>query len=229
MQRTEKSLIKPITDFFKNQNYITAIEWRTPYAIPDVLAIKPYNKRIKNRLQSRQIISLNKEIYWRILDIIPDKSEGGTVSIEDLSRKLSLSENYLKKYLIRYLERGNYIKYLGKDRITKINGFYPYCYELITIEAKIAKWKKAAEQAIRHRLFSNRTYIALDKKYLHRALKHISSFRKEKIGILAVDDNEGVELVLKAPQIKPRYKYMHYLVLEQFWSRLVKEERVNAS
>jgi len=229
MQKAEENLKKPIINFFKNQNYITATEWRTPYAIPDVLAVKPNLKRIKKRLKSKQIVPLNREIYWRILNMLPDKENGKSVSIENLAKKFGLSENHLRNKIIRYLEKGNYIEYSSKNHLTKINGFYPYCDEIVTVEAKIAKWRKAAEQAIRHRLFSNRTYIALDKMYLHRATKYISSFRKEKIGILAIDDREKVELVLKAPYIKPRYTYMYYIVLEQFWRRLIKEEEFHAS
>lgn len=228
MHKTEESLRNPIIDFFKRQNYITAVEWRTPYAIPDFLAIKPNFKRIRMRLQSKQIISLNKEIYWRILDMLPDKENGESISIEDLAEKFGLSENYLKSKIVRHLENGNYIEYSSHDRLTKINGFYPYCDEIVTVEAKITKWRKAAEQAIRHRLFSNRTYIALDKRYLHRAIKYISSFRKEKIGILSVNENGTTKLILKAPLIKPKYLYMHYVVLEQFWNRLVKEEEIYA-
>ena len=122
------------------------------------------------------------------------------------------------------MERGNYIKSYEGDYLVKVNGFHPYCDEVITVEAKISKWRKAGEQAIRHRQFSNRTYVALDKRYLHRALKFISSFESERIGILSVDaaGRGEVDLVLEAPFTEPKYGILHHLVLEQFWDRIVR-------
>ena len=222
MGRNEESLKNPIIQFFKEQGYMVVSEWRTPYAVPDVLAVKPNQERVMLRLNSKQRVPLNREIYWRILDALPDEGDGIEVSMAKLSKKFGLSYNYLKNKIIKHLERGNYVKYCRENYLVKLNGFHPYSDEIITVEAKISKWRKAGEQAIRHQQFSNKSYVALDKRYLHRALKFISSFEDERIGILSVDENEQVELVLEAPFTEPNYRFIHYLVLEQFWDRIIK-------
>ena len=56
--------------------------------------------------------------------------------------------------------------------------------DILAVELKVSKWKKALEQAITDRLCANRVYVAISSKYIHRVKKEL--FREWGIGILEV-------------------------------------------
>lgn len=83
--------------------------------------------------------------------------------------------------------------------------------EIVTIEAKVANWQKAIEQANRNRIFAHSSYVALPERVAHR-VKTEELFRKLGIGLLSVNEHHEVDIVRRARRNQPRvWAYYYYL------------------
>ena len=71
----------------------------------------------------------------------------------------------------------------------------PNTNELIAIEAKIQKWKRAFQQALTYRLCSDFVYIAIHNNYSH--LVKIDMLQKYGVGLIVVDEDD-IEMPLEA-------------------------------
>jgi hypothetical protein len=67
---------------------------------------------------------------------------------------------------------------------------------IISIEAKLTRWREALEQAIEYLHFSNSAYIAMPEHVLFRMPIIAASCKKAGVGLLSVD-KENVKLVVK--------------------------------
>lgn len=81
--------------------------------------------------------------------------------------------------------------------------------EVVTVEAKVDKWRVAVQQAARNSMVATRSYVALPK---HIALRVRSepTFSQLGIGIIAVADDGDVTVVRRARRSEPavwRYYY----------------------
>jgi len=81
--------------------------------------------------------------------------------------------------------------------------------EIITIEAKVANWQKATEQAYRNRIFAHRSYVALPERVAQRVGSE-QVFSKLDIGILSVDDNQEVSVLRRPRRSQPRVWTYYY-------------------
>lgn len=85
--------------------------------------------------------------------------------------------------------------------------------DILAVELKVSKWKKALEQAITDRLCANRVYVAISSKYIHRVKKEL--FREWGIGILEVDGKVIVHEEAKvnlSPQTSLRRSIESYIL-----------------
>ena len=90
--------------------------------------------------------------------------------------------------------------------------------QVVSIEAKVTDWQKAAAQAARNRIFAHRSFVALPRATALRVRKE-APFRKLGLGLLSVDANDGVAIVRNAPLRQPRvwaYYYQIALVVAQY-------------
>lgn len=86
--------------------------------------------------------------------------------------------------------------------------------EIVTVEAKVAKWKRAVEQAVRNTLFSHRAYIAVPLKLAQR-IKDQSIFKELGIGIVSSDDSGEVKISREARRAQPRIWRYYYGIAHQ--------------
>lgn len=61
--------------------------------------------------------------------------------------------------------------------------------ELISIEAKLNKWKKALNQAFRNTSFSHYSYVLLPKKIAENAKKYSHEFNRRSVGLCSFDES----------------------------------------
>jgi hypothetical protein len=218
----ETSLIPPLINYFKNSGYITCTEFRTPWAIPDVLAVSPNTDRVQQRILKGQIIPLTNEIYWKILDLIPDKNDS-FICVTDLADQVNLSPSYLRTKILKSLSRNHYID-IEDDKCVKINGFHPYSNTLVSVEAKVKDWKRAGEQALRHQHFVNQAYVALPSRYINPALKNINDFQKSNLGLLEISEDNKILQRFIPEYLTPVWKTLYNVALDTLWSELIREE-----
>jgi hypothetical protein len=81
--------------------------------------------------------------------------------------------------------------------------------EVIAVEVKVEKWRRALSQAIRNLSFAHRSYVALPSAVAHR-VRSEPDFRQLGIGLLAVNGKEGVKVVRTARRNRPRVWRRYY-------------------
>ena len=81
--------------------------------------------------------------------------------------------------------------------------------EVVTIEAKVSKWRRAVQQARRNRLFAHRSYVALPEHLVPRVSTD-AGFLASGVGLLAVDDGGATLLVREATVGMPRIWVYYY-------------------
>lgn len=231
----EQLLIPPLLDYFHRNGFVTYTEYRTPWAIPDILAVSPNESKVHQRILKGQLIPLTRELYWEIIRLIPDKEENRYIRINKISERTGLSVSYLETKILKLLKKNRYIE-IHDDKCVKINGFHPYSNTLVSVEAKVKNWKKAGEQALRHQKFVNQAYVALPHKHIRPAIKNIGSFKKANIGLLEVDDENNMIIEHNRPNYHlPEMDTFYYVALDTLWATVQenieqeKEEQINAN
>ena len=73
----------------------------------------------------------------------------------------------------------------------------PDTNDVIAIEAKLQKWKRAFQQALTYRLCSNLVYIAIHHEFSHRV--NIELLQKHGVGLIVVN-HDGIDIPLEASQ-----------------------------
>ena len=61
---------------------------------------------------------------------------------------------------------------------------------IAAVEAKLHDWKKAIQQAHRDKLFADRVYVALPKKFSAAAVSNISEFRNAAVGLIIIENDD---------------------------------------
>ena len=119
----------------------------------------------------------------------------------------------LERDLVKY-----FLLFLGD--VTQSSAAAPYCMEfdyrrgrvdviflldnneLVTVEAKLTRWKDALNQAYRNTSFSDRSYVVFPEPIALKALQFESEFEKRNVGICAVT-RSGVRILRDAPKCEP--------------------------
>jgi len=81
--------------------------------------------------------------------------------------------------------------------------------EISAVEVKVADWRKAWEQASRNRVFAHRSFVALPRDIALRVRRE-ESFRKSGVGLLAVSDDDQVQVIRSAVRRQPRVWSYYY-------------------
>lgn len=82
---------------------------------------------------------------------------------------------------------------------------------IVTVEAKVSDWRRAAEQAARNRIFSHESYVALPMELAERVCSD-DLFTSYRLGVLGVDDDADVSILRPAPRAEPRVWVYYYRI-----------------
>ncbi len=74
--------------------------------------------------------------------------------------------------------------------------------EIVTIEVKVADWRKAIEQAARNRVFAHRSYVALPQRTAARVRTN-PLFGQLGLGLVGVTEDKTVQVVRKPRRRQP--------------------------
>jgi len=138
------------------------------------------------------------------------RSRGPLLAAElahNMSARTRESQRHINDTIDFLLSCGAIEVSLGKFKISSLwSNVLP---EVITIEAKIGNWPKAARQAARNRLFSHFSYVALPRQLAKHAVESQNS-AWDKIGIIAVDVDRNIEILRPARRSKPQIWSYYY-------------------
>lgn len=108
------------------------------------------------------------------------------------------------------------VEYLGKriDLVAKNNE------EILAVELKVNRWRKALQQARVHALVADKSYVALHQESIDSALNHRDLFLASGVGLLEV--NGQTKEVIKAKQSEYIHKGLKELIIKRMgrkWER----------
>lgn len=156
---------------------------------PDIVIIEYYSS--KNNLWNEQRLKLDKNA----LKILFEINNAKYTSIKMLSDILGFSEKEITKKInllaecdLIHISKNN--KSIQKIKLNKYSGIK----KIISIEAKIDKWKEALQQAARNICFSTESYVLLNKSSCNSNI--INECKKMGVGIILV--NGKIEQILKS-------------------------------
>lgn len=99
-----------------------------------------------------------------------------------------INESIVKQKVITHLESKRFQVFdevpILEKRIDLV-GYDPRRNVIVAIEAKVANWRKALEQALAYRLVAEQVYVAMWHENIHRV--DIDLFKDFGIGIMEVD------------------------------------------
>lgn len=116
------------------------------------------------------------------------------------------------KKLLKRLEGEDYICFQG-DYIIRTRQYQAHTQNLFSIEAKLKDWKSGFYQAMRYKFFSNKSYLAYPKQYIHRV--DLDLLKENNIGLISVDQS-NLDFVIDPKNEEPKDVISFYFLSELF-------------
>ena len=138
------------------------------------------------------------------------------INVSQFYNNTHISEKQSKKLLELLIENGNLERIDDNILIVKEKYSAP-TKNIISIEAKLSDWKNGFRQAMRYRTYSNKSYLALSEKFIHRV--DLNLLRENGIGLMSVSP-DNVHIVLTATTKQPT-NLVAYTYLSEKFSKLV--------
>lgn len=126
--------------------------------------------------------------------IISDLLKNGPSTVSDIGNRIFARGTTIKKSLERLCKKST-VAQIEPDCFKLRRKTSLYDYHIISIEAKLANWRKALKQAITYRDFSHMSYIALPTTIASKNIVR-EHCRTEAIGLIAVD-SDSAKVVFK--------------------------------
>lgn len=213
MFQTEQELVERLSKHFNR--YFVVKELGVGYGISDLLVIR--NKTDLERfIQNRNGKYLKHSDEVKIFDYIRKRNG---VDIDEL-----VSKNYVSKSKLKYTVLSHLIEigavYSHDKKFHRNHEFSLFSPISTAIEAKLEDWNKGLAQAIRYQRFSQKTYLAMDERFVHRADE--TEFIKYNVGLISVGSK--IKEVVRPIERKPLDPIMRYKVSEEIISKIRSEK-----
>lgn len=210
----EAEMIQPLKSFLTDALYLDAVEeeFSAGYGIADIVGIR-YDCR---KLKSRVDCGLKKPVSnIRELSILEAFQEKSPLTVDVLAKKIGLSDSYIKQVLLKSLVGKGYLEKHGNE-YTLIAEISSFTNLVVSVEAKLTKWRDALAQAKRYQHFSNIVFVALPQQTVKRIERDL--FKKNNIGVLSVN-SDSINIELKPQLMKPKTNVMHLYCNEFFFEK----------
>ena len=106
-------------------------------------------------------------------------------------------------------------------------------WELWAFELKLHDWRRGLYQALQYRAFAHRAVVVVSENWAHRAVAQKDTFRRLKVGLMALDvDSGSLRLIVRPPKDTPSSRFHHLYALGQFLARrtpVLKQRRARAA
>lgn len=200
-QRIEDAVIDSLREIFARQDWPV---WNGGYVpigagLPDVVSVW-YDPQVVT-LAGFESPDGHILAYLRSVR----RASAGTIA-DRLRFKPSMVE-----HRIEWLEESGVVARESESSISMLPAWRQILPEVVTIEAKVADWQSALQQAIRNRIFGHRSFVALPDSVAKR-MDAEPGFAKHGVGILAVGDNGEVHVHREARKSTPNvWSYYFHL------------------
>ncbi len=206
---SEKELVNRLIEHY--DKYFTVQEIGAGYGISDLLIIRNKTELIRF-METRNGTYLKHLDDIRVFEYIRKRNG---VTLDEMMAKLYISKSKLRYSIVKRLEEiGAVIK--KENFYYRGSNFKLFCPNVTAFEAKLEDWKKGLAQAIRYQRFADKSYLALDEKFVHRANQE--EFLKYNIGLISVGPK--VKEIIKPISQRPLDPIMRYKVAEETISKI---------
>ena len=199
--KTEKELLSPILSLAphivkKNLSYAVTTEFPAGYRIIDIM-IAALPKKWDREHLSRFVTKL-RSLTLQSLVILERIFTLGRISKKKLARELHIDQAILEeKYLSVFENLGLINKVTSFSyEITDWVKWSPS--EVISIEAKLYRWKEAFKQAIFNTRFADRTYVAFPEEIFQRYKTEMKMAEQVGIGVIIVRKSGDATVEIEA-------------------------------
>lgn len=100
---------------------------------------------------------------------------------------------------LQRLERAGVVVRSSPRSYTLAKGWFPPGCEVIAVEAKLARWREAIQQAVTYLAFANRSYVALPAQTIERSVDVARACVASGVGLVAVSASHA-RILIKAPR-----------------------------
>lgn len=144
-------------------------------SVPDIVVVCRLRKTERENLGSLSLLQ-----RWVLSEILM----AGHISLRAIAENLSITEDRTSM-AIATLRRANIVR---GDSLRLYAPRAGMCLraEVISIEAKVTKWREAVRQATRYTAFSTASYVALPCTLIERVPRIVSECSARQIGLLGV-------------------------------------------
>lgn len=201
---TEEKLMEKLKQKFRSRFFFEEVGGG--YGIADLIVVRDkaeFNQFLKNR----NGVHLKNNEQIKIFIFIRNKRNG--VAFEEILANHYIPSEQLKYKVLKYLLDIEAITF-SKGKYFRNNSFYLFSPNIDAFEGKLNNWKAGFSQAIRYQKFAKRSYLALDKDYIHRV--DINEFKRNNIGLISVGSK--VTVVYSPEFQKPLDPVMRYRIAE---------------
>jgi len=98
----------------------------------------------------------------------------------------------------------------------------PHILQTIAFEMKLSNWKRALIQAYRYKAFAEKSFVVIDKNYLHLVNNNQKEFDLSEIGLISGESKNDFNVYIPAkysePYSKPLTEKFHRKVINDFLS-----------
>lgn len=129
-------------------------------------------------------------------------------SFNRMNKKIKIKEflnnTFLNKKkavsLLDFLETNGYTEKIDTNYILIKSKYTPPIKQIISIEAKLSDWKSGFYQALRYKVYSHKSYLAISDEYAHRVDKDL--LIQNNIGLIIVSEDK-ISISIEARSNKP--------------------------
>ena len=141
-------------------------------------------------------------------------------SIKRVAFEAARSPETVRYWLVRMEQEGlvQAISSQGYVLGPKLN--LPNC-KIWCFEGKLRNWKRALYQATRYRAFAHRTFVVMPEGYVRSAEAQLQRFRLARVGLLALEDDGCLRMIIKPRQQQPRSPVMFTMAQARVLSSIV--------
>jgi hypothetical protein len=217
----EEDMTYHVKTWFESQGFDTKLEFRTPWGICDLVAVRLDDQYVESRLSLGQIKPIGPLKRVAILEEIPDN---GSLSVEEIARRtetLGIHEGLSQE--LRRLLAGKFLKEPTRDKYQRIQPHYSKRNRVLAVEMKLDRIEEVIGQATSNLTFATKSYVALPSV---RAQRFMATPRSEEvtasgIGILSVDRGGCTVLAESKGSSGAINPAVHSHCIERFWRTFI--------
>lgn len=143
------------------------------------------------------------------------------LKLETIARRAEFEKDVVQKSIERLCRLGYSIQSGGCYLRTS-----PFITDITSIEGKRKNWKRALQQAYRNKLFSTRSFVAMDARHARPALKNLQEFQDTEVGLAIVFGNGEIAIAYAPPYRKPSAPIMPIIAETSLIERMSDEGKM---